>query len=142
MFTQPAPRLRPFRSLGAILIAVVLNVALALGIDQIFHMAGVYPPWGAPMPDTGDNLLALSYRLVIQVFAGVVGLRFAGYAPGWHAVALGTVGFAFGSLGAVQMTGGPVDFGPDWFPWAIALSAIPCIWLSYIIVKRRMGQGG
>ena len=138
MLTQPAPRLRPFRSLGAILIAVALNFALALGIDQIFHLTGIYPPWGAPMPDAGDNLLALSYRLLIQVFAGVVALRFAGYALGWHAVALGAVGLALGMLGAVQMTNGPVDYGPDWFPWAIAASAIPCTWLAYLIAKRRM----
>jgi hypothetical protein len=134
--SEAGPRLRLGRSVAAILIAVAINFVLALGIDEIFHVIGVYPPWGEAMPDTGDNVLALSYRLVITVFAGVVALRFAGYAPGGHAVALALVGLALGSLGAMAMTGGPIDYGPEWYPWSLAASAIPCTWLSWLIVRK------
>jgi hypothetical protein len=130
------PRLRLVRSTIAILIAVAINVVLSIGIDAIFHATGIFPPIGEPMPDAGDNLLALSYRLAITVFAGVVALRFAGFALGWHAVALALVGTALGTFGAVTMTGGPVDYGPDWYPWSLAASAIPCTWLSWLIARR------
>lgn len=132
------PRLRLGRSIGAVLICIAINFVFALAIDQLLHIVDVYPPWGQPMPDTGDNLLALSYRLVITVFAGVVALRFAGYAPGWHALAIGVIGLALGSIGAIMMTGGPVDFGPDWYPWSLAIAAIPCTWLSYLIARRHI----
>lgn len=131
-------RLRLRRSLAAILIAVALNAVLALGLDEIFHLVEVYPPWDQPMPETSDNLLALSYRLVIAVFAGVVALRFAGYAPGRHALAIGAVGLLLGTAGAVATTIGGADFGPDWYPWSLAASAIPCTWLAWVIARRRM----
>ena len=134
--SEAKPRLRLVRSTIAILIAVAINFVLSIGIDSIFHAVGVFPPMGEPMPDAGDNLLALSYRLVITVFAGVVALRFAGFALGWHAVVLALVGTALGTFGAVMMTGGPVDYGPDWYPWALAASAIPCTWLSWLIARR------
>jgi hypothetical protein len=133
-------RLRLGRSVAAILIAVALNVVLALGLDELLHLAQVYPPWDRPMPETSDNLLALSYRLVITIFAAVVALRFAGYAPGRHALAIGAIGLLLGTAGAIATTTGGADFGPDWYPWSLAASAIPCTWLAWVIARRRIAS--
>lgn len=54
------------RSALAIAAGFVTIVVLSLTIDQVIHMLGIYPPWGVPMWETSDNLLALSYRLVIS----------------------------------------------------------------------------
>ena len=134
------PRLRLGRSIAAILIAVLINVVLSLAIDELFHLARGYSPWGEPMPDTGDNLLALSYRLAITVFAGVVALRFAGYALGRHAIVLALVGTALGLLGVWAATRPGMDFGPDWYPWSLAASAIPCTWLAWAIARRKQDR--
>ena len=135
---SPASRLRLGRSVLAILIAIAINVAASLTVDEVFHLLGVYPPWGAAMPDTGDNVLALSYRLVITVWANVLALRFAGYAPGGHALALAGVGTLLGTLGAIQTTApGAADFGPDWYPWSLAVTAPLCALASWWIVTRR-----
>ncbi len=134
--TATSPRLRIGRSLLAVLIAVAINVVLSIALDSVFHALGVFPPMDRPMDETGDNVLALSYRLLITVFAGVVALRFAGYAPGWHALAIGAVGLGLGTWGAVATTGPGVDYGPDWYPWALAFSAIPCTAASWWIVRR------
>jgi hypothetical protein len=48
------------KSIGAVLAGFLVNVVLGLGTDQVFHMLNVYPPWGVPMTETGDNLLALA----------------------------------------------------------------------------------
>jgi hypothetical protein len=135
--TSAGPRLKLVRSTIAILIAVAINVVLSIAIDSFFHAVGVFPSVGEGMPDIGDNLLALSYRLVITVFAAVVALEFARYAPGGHAIALALVGLTLGTFGAVVTTMGPVDYGPDWYPWSLAASAIPCIWIAWLIVRRR-----
>jgi hypothetical protein len=137
--TSEAPgRLKLGRSIAAILIAILLNVAFSIGLDAVFHMAGVYPPMDQGMFETSDNLLALSYRLVITVFANVVGLRVAGYALRAHAIALGLVGLALGTFGAVVTTMViEQDLGPDWYPWSLAASAIPCAWVAWAIAVRR-----
>lgn len=138
MSEQPTSGLRLGRSVAAILVTILLNVAFSIGLDTIFHMAGVFPPMDQGMFETSDNLLALSYRLVITVFANVVGLRVAGYALLGHAIALGLVGLALGTFGAVVTTMMMAqDLGPDWYPWSLAASAIPCAWLSWLIVARR-----
>lgn len=139
MTEQPASGLRLGRSVAAILIAILLNVAFSIGLDTVFHMAGVYPPTDQGMFETSDNLLAFSYRLVITVFANVVGLRVAGYALRGHAIALGLIGLALGTFGAVVTTMVmEQDLGPDWYPWSLAASAIPCAWLAWAIAVRRV----
>jgi hypothetical protein len=138
MTEPPQSKLRLGRGIAAMLIAIVLNVVLSLALDTLFHLAGVYPPMDQGMFEVSDNLLALSYRLVITVFANVVGLRVAGYALRGHAIALGLIGLALGTFGAVVSTMVMArDLGPDWYPWALAASAIPCAWLSWLIVARR-----
>ena len=138
MTNQPPTNLRLGRSIAGILVAILLNIAFSLGLDTVFHMAGVYPPMDQGMFETSDNLLAFSYRFIITVFANVIGLRVAGYAPRGHAIALGAVGLALGTLGAVVTTMViEQDLGPDWYPWALAASAIPCAWAALAIVRRR-----
>jgi hypothetical protein len=125
------------RSVAAILIGVVVTVVLSLAVDEVFHLLHVYPPWDEPMNDVSDNALALGYRVVIQTFAGVIALRFAGYAPGVHAIVFGTIGLALGTLGATATGANTAAFGPVWYPWALAVSAIPCAAVSWWIVARR-----
>lgn len=58
------------RSIIAILAAIIANVVLSVGIDQVLHVLSVYPPWGHPMYEPSLNLLALSYRIVFAVMSG------------------------------------------------------------------------
>ncbi len=80
--TSTQPR-RLLRSAGAVLLGFVAVVVLSLGTDQVLHMLEVYPPWGQPMNDTDDNLLALAYRCVYGVVGGYITARFAPHRK-WH----------------------------------------------------------
>ena len=73
------------RSIAAFAVAIIANVVLSVGTDQVFHTLGVYPPWGEPMYDTSLNLLALSYRIVFSIVSGYLVARLAPHSPMKHA---------------------------------------------------------
>ena len=80
------------RSIVAVVAGFLAVVGLSLATDQLFHVLEVYPPWGQPMNDTGDNLLALSYRVVYTVLGGFITARLAPRAPMRHVMILGIIG--------------------------------------------------
>jgi CHASE2 domain-containing sensor protein len=117
-------------------VGLITIVVLSLGTDQLFHVLEVYPPWGQPMNDAGDNLLALAYRCVYGVFGSYIAARLAPYAPMRHAMILGAIGLVLSTLGAVAATS--MNLGPIWYPIALVLTALPCAWLGgSLYLKRR-----
>ncbi len=126
------------RSIGAGLLAFVAVVVLSLGTDQVLHVLGIYPPWGEPMYDTGDCLLALAYRLVYTVLGGYIIARFAPRNPMRHALALGIVGTFVGLAGAIATI--PMNMGPAWYPISLVVTALPCSWLGGLLYQRRAAR--
>jgi hypothetical protein len=131
----PAPR-RVLRSVGAVLAGFVSVAVLSLVTDQLLHVLNVYPPWGQPMFEPGLNSLALSYRIVFTVLGGYITARLAPSAPMRHALVLGLIGFATATAGAV-VTITKYDLGPDWYPIALALTALPCTLLGAFLLDVR-----
>jgi len=127
------------RSITAIVVAIVANVVLSLGTDQILHVLGVYPPWGQPMYDASLNLLALSYRIVFGVVSGYLVARLAPHTPMRHAAILGIIAVVLSTLGAVAAIT-QADLGPAWYPIALAVVSYPCVWLGAVLQRRRSGQ--
>jgi hypothetical protein len=134
----PQPR-RLGRSVAAVLAGLVVVFVLSLGTDQLFHVLGVYPSWGQAMNDTGDNVLALSYRLVYNVLGCYLAARLAPRDPMRHAMILGVIGFVLsivGAIGAISM-----KMGPAWYPIVLALTALPCAWLGgWLYTKAHASQ--
>lgn len=128
--TNTQPR-RRWRSAGAVVLGFVAVVALSLGTDQVLHWLEVYPPWGQPMRETGDNLLALAYRCVYAVVGSYIAARLAPDAPMRHALVLGVVGFLLSLAGAMATI--PMDLGPAWYPISLAVTALPCAWLGGVL---------
>ena len=118
----------PIRSAAAVLVGLVAVFVLSLGTDQLLHVLNVYPPWGQPMNDAGDNLLALAYRIVYGIIGGYLTARFAPHAPMRHALILGVIGTVLSILGAIA--GISMKLGPAWYPIALVLTALPCAWLG------------
>jgi hypothetical protein len=136
--TSTRPR-RLLRSTGAVLLGFVAVVVLSLVTDQLLHVLEVYPPWGQPMYDPALNLLALAYRSVYAVVGGYIAARLAPHSPMRHALVLGIVGLAMGTAGAI-VTITRYDVGPDWYPIALALTAVPCSWLGGVLHGRRLSE--
>ena len=116
------------RSVVAVVAGLVVIFALSLGTDQIFHMLGVYPPWGQWTTDTGVNALALSYRLVYSVLGCYLTARLAPHAPMKHALVLGAIGFVLSAFGAIAAS--RMNLDPLWYPLALVVTAVPCAWLG------------
>lgn len=130
------PPKQTLRSIAAILIGLLVIFVLSLGIDQVLHWLNVYPPWGEPMNETGDNILALTYRIIIAIFGSYLTARFAPRKPMGHAMLLGYIGFVLSSIGAVSaiMIG---NLGPNWYPILLALTSIPCAWIGGRLYTRK-----
>jgi hypothetical protein len=125
------------RSIAAVVIGFFSVAILSLVTDQILHVLHVYPLWGEPMWDPRLNLLALSYRTVYTIFGGYLTARLAPRAPMRHVVVVGAIGTVMATLGAVVAIR-MADFGPNWYPIALAVTGFPCVWLGGWLNEARL----
>lgn len=120
------------RSILAVLAGVVLIVAASTAVDLVMHATGIIPD--GPMWPAWQNALALGYRSVIAVLGGWLAARLAPRAGEWHATILGLIGTALGTLGVVATWN--LNYGPHWYPIALAATALPCCWLGGRLARR------
>ncbi len=128
---------RALRSIGAVLAGVLVVVLVSLGIDQVMHSTGVFPPWGEPMSD-GLFLLAFAYRIVIAIAGTYVTARLAPQRPMKHALAGGLVGLVLSTAGAVATWNQGPAFGPRWYPLSLVATALPCAWVGGRLRERQL----
>lgn len=57
------------RLILSILAGIFIGALLSTGVDYVFHVLEMYPPYGEPMLDSGLLLLAFAYRAVFTVLA-------------------------------------------------------------------------
>ena len=89
------------RSILAVFVGFLVVVVLSLGTDEVLHLLKIYPPWGEPMPQTGLNLLALTYRAVFTIVGGYLTALLAPHSPMRH-VAIGAgIGLVLGITGVI-----------------------------------------
>lgn len=113
-----------WRSVAAILGGLVFIFVTHIGTDQVLHLTGVYPPLGEPMHDPRLYALALAYRIVFSIAGCYVTAWLAPTKPMQHSLTLGGIGVVLSTAGAFVMWG----FGPNWYPVALILVALPCAW--------------
>lgn len=125
-----------WKSAVAIILGFLAVVVLSLGTDQLLHVTKVYPPWGEPMFDPALNLLALAYRTIYAILGSTIAAKLAPRAPMVHAMVLGIIGFALATAGAIVAIT-KLNLGPNWYPIALAVTALPCAWLGGVLARRR-----
>jgi hypothetical protein len=125
------------QSIGALFAGFVVVVALSLGVDVIMHKSGVFPPWGDPMSDR-LFLLATVYRVFFGVVGSYVTARLAPNRPLRHSLLGGLIGLAVSIVGAVATWNRGPEFGPHWYPAALAVLALPQSWLGGILRQRQL----
>src|SRR3989440_3843062 len=119
------------RSIIAVLVGMVVGIAITLSADEILHIVGVFPPWGASMVGfDGPLLLATVYRTIYGVLGSYIIARLAPDKPMQHALVGGIVGLAVSTLGAVATWNKGPAFGPHWYPLALIVLSMPQAWLG------------
>jgi len=127
--SETKPPLRILRSIGAILAGFVFVFIVSLGTDQLLHIAGIFPPWGASMVGfDGALLLATAYRVLFGIAGSYVMARLAPDRPMQHALLGGAIGFVLSIIGAVATWNKGPAFGPHWYPLALVVTALPTAW--------------
>ena len=133
--SEPPPRRRTLRSVGAVLAGALAGIFLSLGTDLLMHAIGFFPPLGQPMA-SGPLLVATVYRTIYGVIGSYIAARLAPYRPMLHAMVLGFLGFLVSTIGAVVTWNREAEFGPHWYPVALILLALPSAWLGGALCRR------
>ena len=129
----PVVSQRPLgRSVRAVLGGLVATFVVTTAVDMALHAAGVFPPFTERMSDS-LFVLALAYRIPLNTAGSYLAARLAPAHPLRHALALGVLGVALATLGAVLMG----DCGPAWYSVANIAIALPCAWLGGRLLRAR-----
>jgi hypothetical protein len=123
------PPRRIGRSIVAVLVGMVVGIVITLGTDEVLHIIGVFPPWGASMVGCdGALLLATVYRTIYGIAASYLIARLAPDRPMQHALVGGFVGLVVSIVGAAATWNKGPAFGPHWYPLALVVLALPQAW--------------
>ena len=123
------PPRRIGRSIAAVLAGIVVGVAITIATDEVLHIVGVFPPWGASMVGfDGPLLLATAYRTVYGVLASYITARLAPDRPMMHALVGGFLGLVVSIAGAAATWNKGPAFGPHWYALALVVLAMPQAW--------------
>ncbi len=130
------------RSIWAIVAGIIFIIVVTTMVDIALHLARVYPPLGQPMDDS-LAVVATTYRVVISIAGAYLTARLAPGQPMKHALILGVVGTLLGIAGIVATWN--KGLGPNWYPIALAVLAIPQCWAGgrlYEWLASNRGRGG
>ena len=123
------PPRRIGRSIAAVLAGIVVGVAITIATDEVLHIVGVFPPWGASMVGfEGALLLATAYRTVYGILGSYIMARLAPDRPMMHALVGGFLGLVVSIAGAAATWNKGPAFGPHWYPLALIVLAMPQAW--------------
>lgn len=131
--------MRILRSVGAVLAGLILIFVLSTATDELLHATGAMSRGPLPMRGAeGLILVLLAYRLLYSIGGCYLTARLAPSHPMRHALALGVVGLIFSIMGALMNA--QQSLGPNWYPWALVLLALPCAWLGGRLAQQRAGS--
>jgi hypothetical protein len=116
------------KSIGAVVAGFLVVVIFSNLTDFILEKAGVFPSIsaGAAYLDTWMLALALLYRTIYTVAGGYMTAWLAPQSPMKHVWILAVLGQIGGIAGVIAGW----NLSAHWYPIAIALLAIPSVWLG------------
>ena len=116
------------KGIGAILAGMIFIVVSHTGTDYVLEALGIFPPRNEGLHITWMVVTATIYRSIFTVVGGYITAALAPNPPMRYVMILGIIGLALGTIAAIVTI--PMGLGPAWYPIALAVLALPCVWLG------------
>jgi hypothetical protein len=116
------------KGIGAVLAGIVFIVVTHTATDFVLEALGIFTPPEQGFHTTWMVVTATIYRSLYTVAGGYVTAALAPNPPMRYVMILGIVGTVAGTLAAIVTI--PMRLGPAWYPIALAVLALPCVWLG------------
>jgi hypothetical protein len=116
------------KGIGAILAGFIFIVVSHTGTDFVLEKLGIFPPPAQGLHITWMVVTATLYRSIYTVLGGYITAALAPEPPMRYVMILGLIGLAVSTLAAIATI--PMKLGPAWYPIALAVLALPCVWLG------------
>ena len=116
------------KGIGAILAGIIFIVVTHTGTDFVLEKLGIFPPPGQGFYITWMVVTATIYRSIYTVGGGYLTATLAPNPPMRYVMILGLIGLVLGTIAAIATI--PMKLGPAWYPIALAVLALPCVWLG------------
>jgi hypothetical protein len=120
----------------AVTAGFLVTAAASIATDAVMRATAIFPNSPNRMSDA-LYVLAWTYRAVFTVAGGYLTVRLAPDRPWRHAWVLASIGTAIGLAGVIgfYLKGGP-ELGPAWYPLAVMIAGIPCVWVGGRLALR------
>ena len=116
------------KGIGAVLAGIVFIVATHTATDFVLERLGIFPPPQQGFHITWMVVTATIYRCLYTVAGGYVTAALAPDPQMRYVMILGLIGLVVSTLAAIATI--PMKLGPAWYPIALAVLALPCVWLG------------
>ncbi len=116
------------KGIGAILAGLIFIVVSHTGTDFVLESLGVFTQPNEGFHTTWMVVTATIYRSIYTVAGGYITAALAPNPPMRYVMILGIIGVVASTLGAIATI--PMGIAPIWYPIALVVLALPCVWLG------------
>jgi len=116
------------KGIGAILAGIVFIFITHTGTDFILESLGIFTPRDQGFHITWMVVTATLYRTIFTVAGGYVTVLLAPEPKMRYVLILGAIGLVMSTIAAIALI--PLNLGPAWYPIALAVLALPSVWLG------------
>jgi hypothetical protein len=116
------------KGIGAILAGMIFIIVTHTVTDLVLESLGIFTPPSQGLHITWMVVTATIYRSIYTVGGGYITAALAPNPPMRYVLILGLIGLVLGTLGAIVTI--PMQLSPAWYPIALAVLALPCVWLG------------
>ena len=123
------------RGILAILAGMVFIITTHTATDFVLESLGIFTPPSEGFHTTWMVVTATIYRSIYTTAGGYITAALAPKPPMRYVVILGIIGTILGTLGAIATI--PLGIAPAWYPIALVVLALPCVWLGAKLRARQ-----
>lgn len=120
--------LKILKGIGAVLAGMLFIIVTHTGTDFVLESLGIFTQPNEGFHTTWMVVTATIYRSIYTVAGGYITAALAPNPPMRYVWILGIIGIAAGTLGAIATI--PMGIAPIWYPIALVVLALPCVWLG------------